>query len=316
MSIRGRRAARTLVTCVAVMLGVALILRPASSASSSVAAVAAGDLHSLARQTDGTVWTWGDNDAGQLGDGTTLDRNTPARVDGLNGVAAVAAGSYHNLALKEDGTIWAWGRNNLGQLGDGTTTTTRPTPVQVSGLTGVVDVAAGWDHSLALRSDGTVWAWGYNAFGQVGIGSTTEQHTPVQISGLTGIVAVAGGGYHSLALKSDGTVWAWGYNSTGQLGDGTTTDRYTPVRVAFPANSPPRGRRWCRPHGARGHPGHPGRLRLLRPRCRPAHLRLVLRLPPGGQQSRPGGRRHGDTILHSRRGGLVRGPARGERRHG
>ena len=87
-------------------------------------------------------------------------------------------------------------------------------------------------HSLALKSDGTVWAWGYNNYGQLGDGTTTDRHTPVSVSGLTGVTAIAGGYGHSLALKSDGTVWAWGYNSYGQLGDGTTTDRHTPVDVS------------------------------------------------------------------------------------
>ena len=97
----------------------------------------------------------------------------------------------------------------------------RLTPVPVSGLTGVVAIAAGGYHSLALKSDGTVWAWGCNDCGQLGDGSTTNRLTPVPVSGLTGVVAIAGGDYHSLALKSDGTVWAWGYNGYGQLGDGT-----------------------------------------------------------------------------------------------
>ena len=120
--------------------------------------VAAGNWHSLAVKSDGTVWAWGTNSVGELGDGTTTSCDTPVQVSGLSGVVAVAGGSYHNLALKSDGTVWAWGWNVAGELGDGTTAQ-RDTPVQVSSLSGVLAVAAGNTLSLAVRSDGTVWAW-------------------------------------------------------------------------------------------------------------------------------------------------------------
>ncbi|WP_147443420.1 kelch-like protein [Corallococcus sp. AB011P] len=195
-----------------------------------VAALATGYNHSLAVKQDGTVWAWGSNAYGQLGDGTTTQRLTPVQVQGLTGVAALATGYYHSLALKQDGTVWAWGRNEYGQLGDGTVTN-RPTPVQVQGLTGVAALAAGGFASLALKQDGTVWAWGYNGNGELGDGTTTNRPTPVQVQGLTGVAALAAGGYHALALTQNGTVWAWGRNVEGQLGDGTVTDRLTPVRV-------------------------------------------------------------------------------------
>jgi alpha-tubulin suppressor-like RCC1 family protein len=187
-------------------------------------------VHNLALKSDGTVWAWGSNTSGQLGDGSTTGRLTPVQVSELMGAAAIAGGFSHSLALKSDGTVWAWGDNNYGQLGDGSATQ-RKTPVQVSGLTGVVAVAGGDIHSLALKSDGTVWAWGANYSGTLGDGTTTNRTTPVEVSGLTGVVAIAGYYAHSLALKSDGTVWAWGLNEDGQLGDGSTTDRWTPVQV-------------------------------------------------------------------------------------
>jgi len=190
-----------------------------------------GGYHSCALKSDGTVWCWGWNNRGQLGDGTTTDRYTPVQVVNLTNVVSIAAGAYHTCALKSDGTVWCWGYNEDGELGDGTTTN-RHTPVQVSGLTSVVSIAAGDYHSCALKSDGTVWCWGYNYCGELGDGTTTKRLTPVQVSGLTSVVSIAAGGYHTCALKSDGTVWCWGNNEDGELGDGTTTDRHTPVQVS------------------------------------------------------------------------------------
>ncbi len=194
------------------------------------ATVVGGNFHTLALLPDGTVWAWGANAQGQVGDGTGTQKTLPTPVSGLTGIISVAAGSDHSLALKSDGTVWAWGYNPYGALGDNTTTT-RLAPIQIAGLTGVTALAAGQFHSLAVTG-GTVWAWGYNGNGQLGDNTTTQRLTPVQVSGLTGVVAVGAGWNHSLALKSDGTVWAWGYNGNGQLGDSTTTPRLTPVQVS------------------------------------------------------------------------------------
>jgi alpha-tubulin suppressor-like RCC1 family protein len=142
--------------------------------------VKGGNYHSVALKTDGTVWAWGYNYYGQLGDGTYTDRSTPAQVSNLTDVKAISTLSSHALALKSDGTVWAWGYNYFGQLGDNTTTN-RNTPVQVQNLTNVVAVAAGGSHSLALKSDGTVWAWGNNYSGQLGDNSTTNRSLPVQV---------------------------------------------------------------------------------------------------------------------------------------
>lgn len=193
-------------------------------------AIAARDDNSLAIKEDGTVWAWGNNARGQLGDGTTTVRSAPVQVTGLTDVISVVAGDHHSLALKEDETVWAWGDNSYGQIGD-STKTNRSTPVQVIGLTDVISVAAGDSHSLAVKEDGTVWAWGDNARGQLGDSTKIYKSAPVQVLGLTGVISVAAGDSHSLALKEDGTVWAWGFNARGQLGDGTTTDRSTPVQI-------------------------------------------------------------------------------------
>ncbi len=197
---------------------------------------AAGGTFGLALSSDGTVWSWGSNGAGQLGDGTTTYRTTPVQVTGLSGVIAVSAGIDHSLALRSDGTVWAWGANRYGQLGIGATSSAQLTPVQVSGLTGITKISAGGLFSLALRSDGTVWAWGYNASGELGNGTTADSDIPVQATGLFRVVSIAAGADSSLAIRTDvktGTsaVWAWGSNSAGQIGDGTLTDRIVPKRV-------------------------------------------------------------------------------------
>jgi alpha-tubulin suppressor-like RCC1 family protein len=213
------------------------------SSLTGVRAIAAGSAHSVALKADGTVWVWGSNSNGQLGDGTTIDKLTPVPVSNLAGITAIAAGSAHTLALKNDGTVWAWGSNSNGQLGDGTTTQ-RLNPVQVSILAGIVAIAAGNSHSLALRNiialqnDVTVWAWGSNNRGQLGDGTIVDKWIPIQVFGITGVSDIAAGSFHSVALRNifnltnDGTVWAWGSNSNGQLGDGTIVDKFIPTMVS------------------------------------------------------------------------------------
>lgn len=192
--------------------------------------IGAGAWHSLALKSDGTVLTWGRNDYGQLGDGTTTDSFFPIQVPGLTGVEAIAGGGSCSLALKNDGTVWAWG--NGYRLGNGTTEDSY-TPVQTSDLTNVIAIDAAYRDCLALKENGTVWAWGYNGdFGKLGDGTTTSRYIPVQVVNLTNIIAISAGGYHSLALKSDGTVWAWGYNRWGQLGSGSYEDSHSPIHVS------------------------------------------------------------------------------------
>lgn len=175
---------------------------------SGVRAISAGYRHSLALLEDGTVWAWGYNAQGQLGDGTNTDRNTPVKVPSLGGrVKAIAANSSNvfydpsfTLALLEDGTVWSWGTNEWHQLGDGTNAN-RNTPAKVSNLSGVKAIAPGGRHSLALLRDGTVWGWGANDWSQVGTGSGSPDRyaTPVKIEGISGIKTITAGGWHSLA---------------------------------------------------------------------------------------------------------------------
>ncbi len=203
-----------------------------------VVAIAAGTDHGLALASNGAVWAWGYNAYGQLGDGTTNTTATPVQAMGLPpGIVAIAGGYLHSLALASDGTVWAWGYNAFGQLGDGTLTN-RSTPVQVSGLSGVVAIAASsYATSLALKSDGTVWAWGYNGDGELGNGTTTNSSTPMQVTGLTGVVGITAGSYHVVAVKSDGTVWGWGYGGFGQLANGTSSNTTTPVQAVGPGGT-------------------------------------------------------------------------------
>ncbi len=205
-------------------------------AGSNVVQVAAGygspEGHGLAVRSDGTVWAWGDNDNGDLGDGTTDGRLAPVQVLGLTGVTQVAAACDHGLALRSDGTVWAWGANGVGQLGRGTITDHEATAAPVSGLAGVTKIAAGCGFSLALRSDGTLWAWGWNNAGQLGNGSTADSAVPVKITGVSQVTAIAAGWDSAVAIVAGGaSVWAWGGNDAGQLGDGTLAGRTTPGRV-------------------------------------------------------------------------------------
>ncbi len=186
----------------------------------------------LAVDSGGDVWSWGANWEYELGDGTQAGRSVPLRVDGVAGAVKVAAGFVHSIALLADHTLMAWGSNWSGQLGDGTTGGFAFTPQPVPGIQGVTRVAAGRGYTLALKSDGTVWAWGDNRRGQLGDGTNTDRNSPTPVPGLSGITAIAAGFDQSMALKADGTVWAWGRNDYGQLGDGTNTDSNVPVQVS------------------------------------------------------------------------------------
>jgi alpha-tubulin suppressor-like RCC1 family protein len=207
---------------------------------SGATAIAAGDYHALALTAGGRVWAWGGNGLGQVGDGTTIQRLAPVKVS--DGPATrVAAGSYHSLGVAQNGAAWAWGYNNWGQLGTGVVgggaCDCATTPLRVSAPGGVTALSAGWYHSLALTADGTVWAWGANGHGQLGNGQAAFQAypTPARVRNLSGVTDVDGGSSHSLALRSDGSVWSWGGNIQGQLGDGSNADRRLPVRVGMPS---------------------------------------------------------------------------------
>lgn len=202
----------------------------------------------MALKSDGTLMVWGGVGFGELGVAPPFNDHAPLPL-GLSNIRRVAPGPSHTVVVRTDGTVWAWGSNQFGQLG-----TTAPDtcvapdvpcaklPQLVPGITGVVDVAAGGGHTLALKSDGTVWAWGDNRAGQLGDGSFVSRSTPAPVAGVAGVVQIAVGGFstnelngygngHSAARNADGSVWTWGANLYGELGDGTSTRRSTPSPV-------------------------------------------------------------------------------------
>ncbi|GAB1447231.1 hypothetical protein MASR2M44_02230 [Bacteroidota bacterium] len=195
----------------------------------------AGYYQSVAVKSDGTLWAWGNNQFGQLGDGTTTNRNTPVQIGSDNDWTSVSSGYIHTLGIKTDGTLWSWGWNNFGQLGDGTNNN-RNTPVQIDNSNNWVSVSSKYDHTLAIKADGTLWAWGRNDNGQLGDGTYTHKNAPVQIGIGSSWIHVSAGESHSLAVKSDGTLWAWGSNNNGQLGDGNNMTRNVPTQVGIANN--------------------------------------------------------------------------------
>jgi alpha-tubulin suppressor-like RCC1 family protein len=277
-----------------------------------ITSIAVGSMFNIALRNDGTVWAWGCNDFGQLGDGTTAERYLPVQVSGLSDIVAVGASSGSGAALRRDGSIWEWGYggaignrltpkqtsgvtgamslgaggavvaairsdgtmwqwyvgqspaarlegvsglikvavggahtlllksdrtvlsfgtlNYSGQLGDGTTFP-RDTPVPVVGLSKVVALVAGENHSVALSETGEVYSWGSDSKGQLGQSAAMNLAIPTQVRGLEDVIYLSAGRFHNLAVKQDGTVWSWGWNFNGQLGDGTNTDRSSPVAV-------------------------------------------------------------------------------------
>lgn len=194
----------------------------------SVKAIASGETRGYALKSDGTVWQWGQN----------LD--APVQIAGLSGITAIAAARETGYALKSDGTVWSWGGNTHGELGNGSTAASSATPVRVSGLSGIKKIGAGGGYSgYAVKTDGTVVAWGENSEGQLGNGvpctSSCVSRVPVQVSGLTGVTDVVGDFARAFALKSDGTVFSWGGNGNGGLGNGSDCGSNcistTPVQV-------------------------------------------------------------------------------------
>ena len=192
--------------------------------------VSTGGGHSCAVRDDGTVWCWGRNDFGQLGDGTATDSNVPVQAIGIANATKVEAGELFTCALDDAGQVSCWGNNQAGQLGDGTTSDSR-SPVAVRELSGVTQLSVGNQHACALRGDGGVSCWGANNDGQLGDGSTTPRTAPTNVADLAGVTEVIAGYDISCAVTSDGLAHCWGENNDGELGVGDTMPRARPTQM-------------------------------------------------------------------------------------
>ncbi len=202
----------------------------------TIIAASVGDMHSVALTMDGVLYTWGDNDCGQLGTGEIDANHIPKMItiDGGKKVVMVEVGMADSAAITEDGSLYTWGYNSNGELGNGTASDSYiPVEITIDGGKKVTAVSLGNYHSAAITEDGSLYTWGNNEHGQLGDGTTEERYTPTKITidGGKKVIAVSLGGGHSAAITEDGSLYTWGWNANGQLGDGTLEDRYTPTKV-------------------------------------------------------------------------------------
>lgn len=193
--------------------------------------IADGRESSMGIKVDGTLWTWGRNHFGQLGIGSTTDQSSPVQVGTATNWVSIAGGMDYGIATRADGALYTFGTNTSGQLGNGTNTAST-SPISISIISSDwIQISTGSAHTMGILSNGTLWAWGANSNGQLGIGNTTNQLFPQQVGSANNWISVSAGGNYTLALKSDGTLWAFGLNSSGQLGIGSTTSQNSPVQV-------------------------------------------------------------------------------------
>ena len=192
--------------------------------------VAVGTFHSAGIKTDGTLWTWGYNSRGELGDNTTTSRRSPATVSGGGtNWCFVSLGDQSSLAIKTDGTLWTWGCNGYGRLGTGSVTNRSSPGTVAGGGTNWCSGTVSYRHAAGIKTDGTIWTWGYNASGQLGDGTATTRSSPGTVAGGgTNWCQVSTGFAHTVAIKTDGTLWTWGRNTNRELGDSTATNRSSP----------------------------------------------------------------------------------------
>ncbi len=193
--------------------------------------ISAGSTHSCAIKSNGTLWAWGYNDFGQLGDGTWVQKNLPTQIGNDTDWKKVETSSRTTIAIKVNNTLWGWGQNNAGQLGNGNYLSVN-SPVQIGGNSSDwKSVRAGDGHCLALKNDNTLWAWGNNYYGNLGNGTNINENVPIQIGSSNNWKDIGLSAAHSIALKEDNTLWSWGANDDGQLGDNTLISKNTPEQV-------------------------------------------------------------------------------------
>jgi alpha-tubulin suppressor-like RCC1 family protein len=195
--------------------------------------VETGSNHTVGVRANGTAWAWGSNTNGRLGDDTTVAKSSPVSVvGGFTDWVQLSGGSSHTVGLRSNGTAWAWGNNGSGRLGDNTTVSKRSPVSVVGGFVDWVQLSAGGDHTVGLRSNGTVWTWGSGTNGRLGDSTTVAKSSPVSVAfGFTDWVQVSAGQNHNIGLRANGTAWVWGYNTSGQLGTGTTVSRTNPGQI-------------------------------------------------------------------------------------
>ena len=198
--------------------------------------LSAGYQHGLGVRSDGTLWSWGEGDFGRLGHNNSLDQSAPLQIGTDNDWLLVGAGTLHSLAIKSDGTLWSWGENASGQLGRDSTSVDYLVPGQVGTDTDWIWLSVGEEHNMALKADGTLWAWGKGSKGRTGLGSTVDVNVPTQVGADSDWAWVSSGFQHTMAIKEDGTLWGWGEGNYYRLGNGATADEYTPTRVGSDNN--------------------------------------------------------------------------------
>jgi alpha-tubulin suppressor-like RCC1 family protein len=189
-------------------------------------------------KTDGSLWVWGSNTGRQLTVySVSVLYSSPIQVGSLTNWKQVATGQEYISAIKTDGSLWVWGNNVYGQFGNGTYGNIYSSPIQVGSLTNWKQVACGYYHTMAIKTDGTLWTWGYNTNGQLGNGTITHYSSPIQIGSLTNWKQVSCSGFNSAAIKTDGSLWAWGDDAYGQLGNGTSGNSYSsPIQIGSLTN--------------------------------------------------------------------------------
>jgi alpha-tubulin suppressor-like RCC1 family protein len=193
--------------------------------------IESGIYHTIAIAQNGTLWSWGYNSSGQLGNGTSDNSLSPVQIGSDTDWLHVGAGYYHSFAIKSNGTLWAWGHNASGQLGDGTILN-KLVPIQIGTATDWLKVSGGESHSVAIKTDGTLWTWGSDTQGQLGNGADGANNVPTQVGSASDWIDIDAGRYHVIALKNTNKIYTWGFNGNGQIGNGSTgTNQTVPYLV-------------------------------------------------------------------------------------